>query len=62
MYWVRGRRFDLQHHNRSAEVIKQYPNVMVMVDHCGIPYERDEANMKLWREGKYIYYMRILSW
>ena len=55
MYWVRGRRFDLQHHNRSAEVIKQYPNVMVMVDHCGIPYERDEANMKLWREGKYIY-------
>ena len=38
---------------RSAELIKQYPNVMVMVDHCGIPYERDEANVKLWREGGY---------
>lgn len=52
VYRVRGRQFTLHVHYRSAEVIKRYPNVMVMVDHCGIPYERDEANMKLWREGK----------
>ena len=26
---------------------------MVIVDHCGIAYERDEDNMKLWREGGY---------
>ena len=44
---------------RSAEVIKQYPNVMVMLDHCGVPYERDEANMKLWREGKGVC---VVSW
>ena len=24
-----------------------------MVDHCGLPYERDEATMKLWREGEW---------
>ena len=23
-----------------------------MVDHCGLPYERDKETMKLWREGK----------
>ena len=50
--WVRGRHVDFPFCSRSAEVIRQYPNVMIMVDHCGIPYERDEANMKLWREGK----------
>ena len=24
---------------------------MVMVDHCGLPYEKDEASTKLWKEG-----------
>ena len=37
--------------SRAAEVVKQYPNVMVMVDHCGLPYEKDEASTKLWKEG-----------
>lgn len=36
---------------RAAEVVKQYPNIVVMVNHCGLPYEKDEANMKLWKEG-----------
>ena len=36
---------------RSAEVAKTFPGVMFMVDHCGLPYERDEAKMKEWREG-----------
>ena len=36
---------------RAAEVVKQYPNVMVMLKHCGLPYQRDEPSMKLWKEG-----------
>ena len=36
---------------RSAKVAAKYPNVMFMVDHCGIPYERDQATMATWREG-----------
>lgn len=24
---------------------------MVMVDHCGLPYLRDDSTMKLWKEG-----------
>ena len=36
---------------RAAEVVKQYPNVMVMLEHCGLPYEKDEPSMKLWKEG-----------
>lgn len=47
---------------RSAEVIRQYPNVMVMVNHCGIPYERDEANMKLWREGEVLWVGKGSPW
>ena len=38
---------------RAAEVTRQFPDVMFMVDHCGLPYERDSATMKVWREGKY---------
>ena len=41
---------------RAADVVKQYPNAMVMVDHCGLPYVRDEPTMKLWREGRYLLY------
>ena len=36
---------------RAASVVKQYPGVKVMVDHCGIAYERDPQSMKIWREG-----------
>ena len=36
---------------RSAEVAKKFPGVMFMLNHCGLPYERDEAKMKEWREG-----------
>lgn len=37
---------------RAAAVAEKFPGVMFMVDHCGIPYERDEATMKVWREGR----------
>ena len=36
---------------RAVEVTKQFPDVMFMVDHCGLPYKRDRDTMKLWREG-----------
>ncbi len=36
---------------RAAEVAKDHPGVMVMVDHCGIPYEKDPESMRVWREG-----------
>lgn len=37
---------------RAADVIKQHPNTMVMLDHCGLPYIRDESTMNLWKRGK----------
>lgn len=37
---------------RAAEVTRQFPGVMFMVNHCGLPYERDSNTMKLWRDGK----------
>ena len=36
---------------RAAAVVKQYPGVKVMLDHCGMPFERDPQSMKIWREG-----------
>ena len=37
---------------RAAEVVKKHPNIMVMVDHCGLPYEMDDVNVKKWKEGE----------
>jgi predicted TIM-barrel fold metal-dependent hydrolase len=36
---------------RAAEVTRMFPGVMFMVNHCGLPYERDTQTMKIWREG-----------
>lgn len=36
---------------RSAQVAAKCPNIMFMVVHCGLPYERDQAKMVEWREG-----------
>ena len=36
---------------RSADLIRKFPHVPVMVEHCGVPYERDESSMKVWRQG-----------
>ena len=36
---------------RAAEAVRSVPNVKIMVDHCGLPYERDDATMRVWREG-----------
>ena len=40
---------------RSAAVAEKFPNVRFMIDHCGLPYERDDATMEKWREGKPLY-------
>jgi len=37
--------------HRAAEAVRSVPNVRIMVDHCGLPYERDETTMRVWREG-----------
>ena len=36
---------------RSAVVTKRFPGIMFMVDHCGLPYERDDDTMAERREG-----------
>ena len=36
---------------RAAEVVNKHPKVMVMVNHCGLPYETDDVNLKKWKEG-----------
>ena len=38
-------------YTRAYDVIKGHPAVPVVVDHCGVLFERDEATMKLWRDG-----------
>ena len=38
-------------YTRAYDVIKANPTVPVVVDHCGVMFERDEATMKLWRDG-----------
>ena len=41
-------------------MVKNHPGVRVMVDHCGIPYERDADSMTVWREGGW--YVKELEW
>ena len=43
---------DIAFLSRAAAVARQFPRVMFMVDHCGLPYERDAVTMKLWRSGE----------
>ena len=38
---------------RASEVARTNPSVNFVVDHCGIPFERDEAKMRQWREGSW---------
>ena len=38
---------------RASEVARTNPSVNFVVDHCGIPFERDEAKMRQWREGEW---------
>lgn len=37
---------------RAAEVVTQFPKLMFMLEHCGLPMQRDQAAMKLWKEGR----------
>jgi len=39
---------------RAADVVRQHPNVMCVVDHCGLKYLRDDASKKLWSEGVWL--------
>lgn len=35
----------------AYEVVKKFPNLQFILDHCGLPYEKDEASKKLWTQG-----------
>ena len=37
---------------RAVEVVRQYPGVQFILNHCGLPYERDEHTMHVWKEGE----------
>ena len=37
---------------RASVVAKQFPNITFVLDHCGLPYERDDVSMATWREGE----------
>ena len=45
---------------RSVGVVKRFPGIMFMLDHCGIPYERDEEKMAERREGVCLSLLKIL--
>lgn len=35
----------------AYEVVKKLPNLQFILDHCGLPYEKDDAAKKLWKQG-----------
>ena len=35
----------------AYEVVKKFPNLQFILDHCGLPYEKDNASKKLWKQG-----------
>lgn len=44
--------------SRAREVARGNSSVNFVVDHCGIPFERDEASMRQWREGQWVHCYR----
>ena len=47
--------FDLQivpHQvTRAVDVVRQYPKVSFILDHLGLPFERDSDSLAKWKEG-----------
>lgn len=37
---------------RASQVIRMNPNIQFIVDHNGLPVDRDEEGVRLWKEGK----------
>lgn len=35
----------------AYEVVRKYNNLQFILNHCGLPYEKDEASKKLWKQG-----------
>ena len=35
----------------AYEVVKKFPNLQFILDHCGLPFEKDDAAKKLWKQG-----------
>ena len=40
---------------RAADVVKHFPKVMFMINHCGIPYDKDSETTKIWNDGSNIH-------
>lgn len=36
---------------KAIEAVRQNPGIYFILNHCGLPYERDEHTMHIWREG-----------
>ena len=47
--------FDLQLYpeqmKEAAEFLSDFPNVPIVIDHVGSPYDQNDSGLKLWREG-----------
>ena len=47
--------FDLQLYpeqmKEAAEFLSDFPNVPIVIDHAGSPYDQTASGLKLWREG-----------
>ena len=37
--------------HRMADLAHRYPDVMVYLEHCGMPYQHDDAGREAWRSG-----------
>ena len=37
---------------RASRVIGNHPNIQFIIDHNGLPYDKDEETVKAWQEGR----------
>ncbi|XP_065886373.1 uncharacterized protein y4mH-like isoform X2 [Dysidea avara] len=35
----------------ACDVVKKFPNMQFILNHCGLPYEKEDEARKLWKEG-----------
>ncbi|MDD7385257.1 MAG: amidohydrolase family protein [Actinomycetaceae bacterium] len=44
-------RVPYYHLSQFAEILHDYPRLRVTVNHCGLPLDRSDAGLKIWRSG-----------
>ena len=45
----------------AYEVVRKFPNLQFILDHCGLPYEKDDTAKKLWKQGIIMVYEPVVK-